>query len=73
MMGDIAANPIVTVPSDVKPLGGEKPMQAFVGTPPPVKGRCHISVQTDAETSTESGGDEQQKFIAQEGIASLWS
>ena len=29
MMGDIFANPIVTIPSDVKPPGGERQMPAF--------------------------------------------
>mmetsp|Transcript_2439 Transcript_2439/g.5152 ORF Transcript_2439/g.5152 Transcript_2439/m.5152 type:complete len:168 (-) Transcript_2439:363-866(-) len=59
--GDVFANPIVTVTGQ-QHSNGENQKQASRGTsacgrrtmstPPPVKGRCHISVQTDGDTDT---------------------
>ncbi|KAL7536313.1 hypothetical protein ACHAXR_007076 [Thalassiosira sp. AJA248-18] len=50
--GDVFANPIVTVTgnhqgNDESQKEGNKSARRTISTPPPVKGRRHISVQTD--------------------------
>lgn len=61
MTGDIFANPIVTIPGgegvDVKLQGGKKQAAHTPSTPPPVKGRCHISVQTEDEDNETINDD----------------
>lgn len=59
MTGDIFANPIVTIGGeDVDVLqGGKKQAAHTPSTPPPVKGRCHISVQTEDEDNETINDD----------------
>jgi hypothetical protein len=64
--GDIFANPIVgendVEQSEEKQIvasGGER---ITVSTPPPVKGRCHTSVQTDADAELVRNSAEDQEF-----------
>ena len=51
ILGDIFANPIITVTGeDAKKQTMKRPAecgQRTISTPPPVKGRHHVSVQTD--------------------------
>ena len=64
IIGDIFANPIITVTGkDAKKQTMKGPAecgQRTISTPPPVKGRHHVSVQTD-DTDTDISGCERAK------------
>ena len=67
--GDIFANPIVTIigendveQSEEKQIAASGGERIKASTPPPVKGRCHTSVQTDADAELVRNSAEDQEF-----------
>jgi len=77
--GDIFANPIVTIigendveQSEEKQIAASGGERIKASTPPPVKGRCHTSVQTDADADIVRNSAEVQEFkVMESGVQTI--